>query len=76
MHHTVSVTEAPLPSSRQLAVTTLAALAVAGVILVTIVLPAEYGIGPLGTGELLGLTAMSRPIAVEPVPLPGPCQRV
>ena len=71
MDQTVTVTEAPLPSRRQLALTTLVAMAVAVVILVTIVLPAEYGIDPLGTGEQLGLTAMSRPIAVEPVPLPA-----
>ena len=36
-----------------------AALLVAGVILVVAVLPAEYGIDPLGIGRRLGLTAMS-----------------
>jgi len=71
MNQAVSVTEVPLPSRSRLAVTTLAALAVAVVILMTIVLPAEYGIDPLGSGEALGLTAMSRPIAVEPIPLPA-----
>ena len=36
-----------------------AALLIAGLILVTAVLPAEYGVDPLGIGRRLGLTAMS-----------------
>jgi len=36
-----------------------AALLVAGVILVVAVLPAEYGVDPLGIGGRMGLTAMS-----------------
>ena len=36
-----------------------AALLVAGLILVIAVLPAEYGVDPLGIGRRLGLTAMS-----------------
>jgi len=36
-----------------------AALFVAGVILVVAVLPAEYGVDPLGIGRRLGLTAMN-----------------
>jgi hypothetical protein len=61
-----------LPSKRQLAITTLAAIAVAAVILVTTVLPAEYGIDPTGAGAALGLTAMSRPIkSAPPPPLPS-----
>lgn len=36
-----------------------AALLVAGLILVIAVLPAEYGVDPLGIGRKLGLTAMS-----------------
>jgi hypothetical protein len=36
-----------------------AALLAAGLILVAVVLPAEYGVDPLGTGRRLGLTAMS-----------------
>jgi hypothetical protein len=38
---------------------TVSAAAAALVILVVAVLPAEYGIDPLGTGALLGLTALS-----------------
>src|SRR6185503_16518146 len=61
-----------LPSKRQLTITTLAAMAVAAVILVTTVRPAEYGIDPTGAGTALGLTAMSRPIkAAAPPPLPS-----
>ena len=44
------------PSVRMLARTTAIALTVAGAILVTVVLPAEYGVDPLGTGRRLGLT--------------------
>jgi hypothetical protein len=35
------------------------ALLVAGVLLVTVVLPAEYGVDPLGTGRWVGLAEMS-----------------
>lgn len=47
------------PSRRRLAAATAAALLVASVLLVAVVMPAEYGIDPLGTGELLGLTGLS-----------------
>jgi hypothetical protein len=57
------------PSKRKLAITTAIAFVIAMVILFTIVLPAEYGFDPLGTGEKLGLTAMSR-VQVAPVELP------
>ena len=35
------------------------ALLVAGALLLTVVLPAEYGLDPFGTGEKLGLTALA-----------------
>jgi hypothetical protein len=38
---------------------TLLAIGVAAVLLVVAILPAEYGIDPLGTGRALGLTALS-----------------
>lgn len=60
-----------LPSKQQLAVTTLAALLVAVAILITIVLPAEYGLDPLGTGAKLGLTIMSKAAVAEPVAAPA-----
>ena len=40
-----------------------AAVAVAAVLLVTVVLPAEYGIDPTSVGRLLGLDALQSPVA-------------
>ena len=47
------------PSKAKLVRGTLAALLVAGVVLVTVVLPAEFDMDPLGTGEMLGLVVLS-----------------
>lgn len=44
----------------QLIKATAGALLAGGVILVTIVLPAEYGVDPTGIGKALGLTALSQ----------------
>ena len=44
-----------LPEPRQLARAVGIAFALAGVLLVTVILPAEYGIDPTGTGRALGL---------------------
>jgi hypothetical protein len=52
----------PIESMRQrerIALATAAAMFVAGVLLVTVVLPAEYGVDPTGTGRALGLTQMA-----------------
>ena len=46
-------------SKRQLLLSTLGALAAAGIILVLAVLPAEFAIDPTGIGRLAGLTAMA-----------------
>ena len=57
------------PSRKQIARATGAAMAVAAVLLVTAVLPAEYGIDPLGTGKALGLLDLfgaSEPPALPP----------
>jgi hypothetical protein len=54
-----------IPSKSELAKATSVALAIAVVLLTTVVLPAEYGIDPLGTGRMLGLMALS-----DPAPLP------
>jgi hypothetical protein len=51
--------EQPARSSGQLLISTVSAAVVAALILVTVVLPAEYGMDPLHTGQLLGLSAMS-----------------
>jgi hypothetical protein len=45
-------------TAARLALAAAAALLVAGVLLVTVVLPAEYGVDPLGTGARLGLLAL------------------
>lgn len=55
----------PLPSLPQLVKATVLALVAAAVILVTAVLPAEYGIDPTGIGKAMGLTALSA-LAPEP----------
>ncbi len=47
-----------LPSTRTLIRSTLTALVIAGVLLLTVVLPAEYGVDPTGMGAVLGLTRM------------------
>ena len=53
------------------AASALAALA-ATTIFVGAVLPAEYGVDPLGTGKALGLLAISRPVQTESIaPPPG-----
>lgn len=48
----------PLPDGRRLVRSTVIAAAVALAILITIVLPAEYGIDPTRIGRALGLTQM------------------
>jgi hypothetical protein len=57
--------EQVLPSKTELAKATAIAVTIAVALLITVVLPAEYGIDPLGTGRMLGLTALS-----APAPLP------
>lgn len=58
MHNASIPTDTELPSSRQLVRSTVIALAVAGGLLVTVILPAEYGVDPTGIGRPLGLTEM------------------
>ena len=57
---TDSSTRPELPSSRTLLRSTLIALAVAATLLVTVILPAEYGVDPTGIGRVLGLTQMGK----------------
>lgn len=47
-----------LPSSSQLIKSTIIAAVTAVVLLITVILPAEYAIDPTGAGRLLGLTQM------------------
>src|SRR5687768_17006496 len=51
---------------------TLASLLIAGALLVTVVLPAEYGIDPTGVGAWLGLTVLSEPVAPQAPSPPSP----
>ncbi|MES2885633.1 MAG: hypothetical protein V4709_12560 [Pseudomonadota bacterium] len=67
------ITTALHPSTPQLLKATALALAAAGAILLTTVLPAEYGIDPTGIGKALGLTALHTPageasVASAPAP--------
>jgi hypothetical protein len=58
MYNTDMPSRAELPSSGQLLRSTLIAAGVAAALLVTVVLPAEYGIDPTGAGRALGLAEM------------------
>ena len=49
-----------LPTTRQLIRSTAIALVAATVILITAILPAEYGIDPTGIGRVFGLTQMGQ----------------
>ena len=49
----------PTQAKDKIAVAAGAALLLAGLLLVTVVLPAEYGLDPLGTGARLGLMEIS-----------------
>ena len=58
MTHNAAPRSDELPSPQQLARASWAAVVAALVILVTTVLPGEYGIDPTGIGRVLGLTKM------------------
>lgn len=49
------------PSGKRIGLSIVVALAVAAVVLVVAVLPAEYGIDPTGIGRALGLTELNAP---------------
>lgn len=55
---TPTIPSLPPAAPGRLLRSTLVALAVAGLLLVTVVLPAEYGIDPTGVGRVIGLTRM------------------
>jgi len=59
----------PAPSKAKLVLATVGALALAGAVLVAFVLPAEYGIDPLGTGEALGLRVLSGAVPASEIPV-------
>lgn len=58
MYNANKPTPEELPSAGRLLRSTLLAMAAAAAILVTVVLPSEYGIDPTRAGRLLGLTEM------------------
>jgi hypothetical protein len=57
MQHTVS--------SNTLIKAALSATVLAGIILVTLILPAEYNIDPTGLGQKIGVTVLAQTIAPE-----------
>ena len=59
-------------SGRQIFATTAGALALAAIVLVAVVLPAELGVDPLGTGARLGLLGLSAPPAAALEGADGP----
>ena len=63
-----------LPSTRQLLKATALSIAVASLLLVTFILPAEYGIDPTGIGKRLGLDVLgAKPeAATNQVPIASP----
>lgn len=86
MYNTDLPTRAELPTTGQLIRSTVIAVVIAGVLLVTTVLPAEYGIDPTGIGRVLGLTRMGEikrslaaeaivPKAPPPAATPAPAAR-
>lgn len=60
MYNSDTPLRAELPSSRQLLRSTILAAIVAIVLLIAVVLPAEYGIDPTGVGRVLRLTEMGK----------------
>lgn len=58
MYNSDTPLRAELPTSRQLVRSTILAVVAAVVLLVAVVLPAEYGIDPTGIGRVLRLTEM------------------
>lgn len=58
MYNTDMPARADLPTSAKLIRSTVLAILTAAAVLITIVLPAEYGMDPTGIGKALGLKAM------------------
>ena len=64
------------PGARSVLLSVVVAFFVAATLLITVVLPAEYGIDPTGLGETLGLTVMSELQSATPTPPAAPLVRV
>ena len=67
----LALTQPLRPSSRRLLVSTLIAVIVAALILFGALLPAEYGVDPLGVGRVLGLTSLGEAKQVAEKTRPG-----
>lgn len=50
-----------VPSAKRLAISVAVAMLVAGAVLITAILPAEYGVDPTGIGRAAGFTRLSEP---------------
>ena len=55
MYNSNNQEDSELPSTSKLIKSTILAAVAAGVLLVTVVMPAEYGIDPTGIGNAIGL---------------------
>lgn len=58
MYNSNTPTNNELPSTAKLIKSTIIAAVVALVLLVTVVMPSEYGVDPTGSGRMLGLVEM------------------
>ncbi|MGH1376739.1 MAG: transmembrane anchor protein [Alphaproteobacteria bacterium] len=58
MYNTNIPTDRELPSTGKLIKSTIIAVITAGVLLITVVMPSEYGIDPTGIGQAIGLKKM------------------
>jgi hypothetical protein len=58
MYNSNMPSKSELPSTAKLVKSTLLAAAIAAVLLVTVVIPAEYGVDPTGIGKMIGLKKM------------------
>ncbi|MAH06439.1 MAG: transmembrane anchor protein [Alphaproteobacteria bacterium] len=58
MYNSNIPSDTEVPSTAKLIKSTIIAAVTAGILLVTVVMPAEYGIDPTGAGKVLGLTRM------------------
>lgn len=72
MTTTHTTVQGQAPSVRSLIVATVVALLAAAAILVAFVLPAEYGIDPLGTGRALGLMDLASATGEPAKPVTAP----
>ncbi|PHS72173.1 MAG: hypothetical protein COB22_05600 [Cycloclasticus sp.] len=68
--------EHPIQSVKSLVKAVIAATALAVIILVTAILPAEYGVAPTGLGAAMGLTVLSEPLEAPTKAKAGACSDV